>query len=133
MFPHLYKVKCGKISHTVPFNVKCLMACSYRMKCTISHRVHAMGVHVCGACMLPQCMDLSSFQKPHNLLPLRTRVSYRGGVGEVGPGISPPPLPLPQLQFSLPRNFEVEYGYYISYYVSSKCLEILSQIVSEAI
>ena len=48
-----------------------------------------------------------------------------------GAGISPPP----------PRNLEIEYGYYISYfhvtehkYVSSKCcLVILSQIASEAI
>ena len=46
----------------------------------------------------------------------------------------------PQPQFSLPRNLEIEYGYYISYlhvterkYVSSKCSEILSQITSEAI
>ena len=42
--------------------------------------------------------------------------------------------------FSLPRNLEIEYGYYISYlhvterkYVSSKCSEILSQIASEGI
>ena len=45
-----------------------------------------------------------------------------------------------QPQFSLPRNLEIEYGYYISYlhvterkYIPSKCSEILSQIVSEAI
>ena len=54
----------------------------------------------------------------------------RGGGGG-GAWNSPPP----------PRNLEIEYGYYISYlhvtehkYVSSKCcLEILSQIASEAI
>ena len=54
---------------------------------------------------------------------------------EGGAGIFPP-----QPQFP-PRNLEIEYGYYISYlrvnkrkYVSSKyCLEILSQIGSEAI
>ena len=41
---------------------------------------------------------------------------------------------------SPPRNLEIEYGFYISYlhvtehkYVSSKCLEILSKTVSEAI
>ena len=53
------------------------------------------------------------------------------GGGGGGPWNSPPP----------PRNLEIEDGYYISYlhvtehkYVSSKCcLEILSQIASEAI
>ena len=39
----------------------------------------------------------------------------------------------PQPQFSLPRNLEIDYGYYVSYYVSSKYSEILSQIASEAI
>ena len=63
------------------------------------------------------------------------RVSYKGGGGALE---SPPP---PSHNFSLPpRNLEIEYGFYISYlhvtehkYVSSKCLQILSQIVSEAI
>ena len=67
---------------------------------------------------------------------INARVSYRGGR-------NPPPLlpaPLPQPQFSLIRNLEFEYGYYIRYlhvterkHLSSKCLDILSQIVSEAI
>ena len=67
------------------------------------------------------------------------RVSYRGGGGGGGgAGISSPPAtisPPPQK-----KNLEIEYGFYISYlhvtgykYVSSKCLEILSQIASEAI
>ena len=34
------------------------------------------------------------------------RVSHRGG-----PGIPPPPTPQPQI--SLPRNLEIEYGYYL--------------------
>ena len=61
--------------------------------------------------------------------------SWSGFHTEGGAGI----FPL-QSQFSLPRNLEIEYGYYISYvhvtehkYVSSKCSEILSQIASEAI
>ena len=55
------------------------------------------------------------------------QAGFHMGEGD-GPGIPPP-----QPQFSLPRNLEIEYGYYISYYVSSKCSEILSQIASEAI
>ena len=46
------------------------------------------------------------------------------------------PLPLMQPQFSLPRNLEVEYGYYISYLhvIEHICvIEISSQIASEAI
>ena len=43
----------------------------------------------------------------------------------------------PQPQFPLPRNLEIEYISYLHVtehnYVSSKCLEILSQIASEAI
>ena len=54
---------------------------------------------------------------------VNTRVSYRGGAGI---SLLPPP-----------RNLEIEYGFYLRVtehkYVSSKCLEILSQIVSEAI
>ena len=41
------------------------------------------------------------------------------------------------LEFSLPRNLEIEYISYLHItehiYVSSKCSEILSQIASEAI
>ena len=55
----------------------------------------------------------------------------RGG-GEVGGGPG-----TPQSQFSLPRNLEIEYGYYISYLHVTEhkcvCSEILSQIASEAI
>ena len=56
-----------------------------------------------------------------------------------GPWNFPPPATIPPPP--PPRNPEIVYGYYISYlhvtehkYVSSKCcLEILSQIASEAI
>ena len=48
---------------------------------------------------------------------------FQGFIQKGGPGIPPPPQP----QFSLPRNFKIEYGYYISYlhvterkYASSK-------------
>ena len=46
-------------------------------------------------------------------------------------------IPPPKSQFSLPRNLEIEYGYYISYLHVTEhkcvCSEILSQIASEAI
>ena len=49
-------------------------------------------------------------------------------------------FPPPPATIFPPRNFEIEHGFFISYlhvtehkYVSSKCFEILSQIVSETI
>ena len=67
---------------------------------------------------------MEALGKFHSVIAIR--VSYRGG------GLEFPPPPA--------RNLEIEYGFYISYlhvtehkYVSSKCWEILSQIVSECV
>ena len=66
-------------------------------------------LETCGSTVLSQASAYGHSQLKHQKLRVHSRVSYRGGGGG-GPEISPP-----QPQFSLPRNLEIEYGYYISY------------------